>query len=68
MRMERLAKVIDDHDVAVLLVDLRIEEPSAVRRDRKPIVEILFYFEEFSDLFRGEIEIAQRPGPSAGTK
>jgi len=56
-----LAKVIDKHDVAILLVDLGVEEVAPVGRDRQPFVEILVHIENFVDLFAGEIKIAHRP-------
>ena len=36
-----LMKVLDEHDVAVHLIHLGIEDPTAIRRDRKTPIEIL---------------------------
>src|SRR5882762_9610252 len=55
-----LAEVVDEHDVAVLLVDLGIEDVAAIGRDGQSVVEVFVQCEDFADFLGGEIEITQR--------
>src|ERR1700682_4263501 len=57
-----LVKVIDEHDVAVYIALLRIEDPAAIGRHRKPGTEILIHFKDWSYLLAGEIKVSDGSG------
>ena len=57
-----LVKVIDQHDVAVYIVSLRIKDPAAIGRDREFATQILVPLKDWTYLLAGKIEIADRSG------
>ena len=57
-----LSKVIDEHDVAVYIAFLLIEDPSAIGRDRKAAIEIIVQFKDWAYLLAGEIIVAEGSG------
>jgi len=59
---EPLVKVIDEHNVAVRLASLRIEDPAAIVRDRKAASEVLVHLKDCAYLPGGEIKVAEGSG------
>jgi hypothetical protein len=50
-------EVVNEHDVAVVLFLLRLENPAAVRTDRQAVAEVFPGFKDLADFFGGEIEV-----------
>src|SRR3954463_7696767 len=62
-----LMKVIDKHDVAGRIA-VRIEDPTAIRRDRKAPIEITVHRKNCPYSFTGEVKVSDGPGRVVGDK